>query len=360
MPPEKVYVVYAPYLPLNERVLVGPWELIPKADLRESDAIDSQTAKWARGFADLFDLREPLRPFGAFVHQHDRLVGDGIEDLIQVDSLARTLLLTVLDSNQSALTPSDERDPNAGHSARTAENAFLGVNGISYDGGWTATTFGSAIPVEDLAVPVDPDADMPRLSKIPAPAGLLLPSMERPFNQQYAQATWDSLSRNTDASRRIGRAIEWLGLAWLNATGVAADLRIPAIHAGFETLFDSDDVKVIARRLAVVLEDGTTRMRRERVHPATGKLWSEELSDVEWWFFDFSFLRNDLMHGRVPVREAWRHDGRGHVSLGESYLRCAIKCVIGLDGHPGILDEMRLQREVRELRVRLREEGLLQ
>lgn len=24
MPPEKVYVVYAPYLPLNERVLVGP------------------------------------------------------------------------------------------------------------------------------------------------------------------------------------------------------------------------------------------------------------------------------------------------------------------------------------------------
>lgn len=328
--------------------------------MRESDAIDDRAAKWARGFADLFDLRESLRPFGAFLRQRDGLVGDGIEDSIQVGNLARTLLVTVLDSNQSALTPSDERDPNAGHSARTAENAFLGVNGISYEGGWTATTFGSAIPVVDIAVPVDPDVDMPRLPKIPAPAGLLLPSMERPLNQKYAQAVWDSLSRNTDASRRIGRAIEWLGLAWLNATGVAADLRIPAIHAGFETLFDSDDIKVIAHRLAVVLEDGTTRTPRERVHPATGKLWSKELSDVEWWFYDFSFLRNDLMHGRIPAQGAWQHDGRSHVSLGESYLRHAVKCVIGLDGHRDILDDMRLQREVRELRRRLREEGLLQ
>lgn len=264
MSPEKVYVVYAPYLPLSERVVVGAWELIPKADLRESDAVDDRAAKWARGFADLFDLREPLRPFGAFARQLDGLVGDGIEDSIHVDNLARTLLVTVLDRNQSALTPSDERDPNAGHSARTSENAFIGVYDISYEGGWTATRFGSAIPVVDLGIPVNPDADMPRLPKLPTPAGLLLPSMERSFDQKYAQAAWDSLSRNTDAARRIGRAIEWLGLAWLNATGVAADLRIPAVHAGFETLFDSDAIKVIAHHLAVVLEDKTTRTKRER------------------------------------------------------------------------------------------------
>jgi hypothetical protein len=252
MPPEKVYVVYAPYLPLSERVSIGAWELIPKSDLRESDAIDDRAAKWARGFADLFDLRETTRPFGAFARQVDGLVGDGIEDSTHVDNLARTLLVTVLDRNQSALTPSDERDPNAGHSARTSENAFIGVNSISYEGGWTATRFGSAIPVVDLAVPVDPDADMPRLSKFPAPAGLLLPAMERPFDQKYAQAAWDSLSRDTDASRRIGRAIEWLGLARLNATGVAADLRIPAIHAGFETLFARLNNRLSAHQRAVL------------------------------------------------------------------------------------------------------------
>lgn len=52
MPPEKVYVVYAPYLPLSERVLVGTWELIPKADLRESDAIrrsSREVGLWLRG-----------------------------------------------------------------------------------------------------------------------------------------------------------------------------------------------------------------------------------------------------------------------------------------------------------------------
>jgi hypothetical protein len=354
-----VYVVYAPYLPLSERVRVGVWELIPKADLQDSDAMDDQAARWARGFADLFDLREPTRPFGAFARQLDGLIGDQIEDAIHVDGLARVLLVTVLDSNQSALTPSDERDPNAGHSSRTSENAFLGVNGISYEGGWTATRFGSAIPVVDLAVPVDPDVDVLRLPKFPAPSGLLLPSMERPFDQKYAQAAWDSLSRNTDAARRIGRAIEWLGLAWLNATGVAADLRIPAIRAGFETLFDSDDTKVIAHQLATVMEDGTSRTRRERISTATGKLWSEELSDVEWWFYDFSFLRNDLMHGRIPTKEAWLHNDQSHVSLGEGYLRMAIKCLIGLDGHLDIIDGMRFQREVREIRLRYQAEGLL-
>jgi hypothetical protein len=36
-----VYMVYAPYLPLNERVCVGVWELIPKADLQDSDAMET-------------------------------------------------------------------------------------------------------------------------------------------------------------------------------------------------------------------------------------------------------------------------------------------------------------------------------
>lgn len=95
--------------------------------------MDDRAAKWASGFADLFDLREPLRPFGAFARQRDGLVGDDIADSIHVDNLARTLLVTVLDPNQSTLTPSDERDPNAGHSARTSENAFL-VLSLTLDG----------------------------------------------------------------------------------------------------------------------------------------------------------------------------------------------------------------------------------
>ena len=88
MPPENVYVVYAPYLPLSERVVVGAWELIPKAHLCESDAIDERAEKWARGFADLFDVREATRPFGAFARQLDGLVGDSIEESSVVDILA--------------------------------------------------------------------------------------------------------------------------------------------------------------------------------------------------------------------------------------------------------------------------------
>ena len=32
VPPATIYVVYLPYLPLTERIVVGDWELIPQKD----------------------------------------------------------------------------------------------------------------------------------------------------------------------------------------------------------------------------------------------------------------------------------------------------------------------------------------
>lgn len=355
MLPATVYVIYLPYLPLTERVVVGDWELIPQQGLLDVDAIDARTAQLARGFAGLHDLRETTHAFGAFGRPSDGKVGDDPGSTTPLVNLRRALLVAILDRNQSPLTPQDEHDPNAGHSAMSSENALVVANGISYEGGYTGTRSGGRIPTLNLGVSVLADSGLPPSPKIPAPSDLLLPMMPRRLDHEYAHATWESLTRDADAARRLGRAIEWLRLAWINVTEVTSDLRVPALRAGFEVLFDSNDEAVLAERLKTLVADATNPRLRQRAHPATGKLWSKQLTDVEWWFWDFSFLRNDLMHGREPAAGRWLHNGQPHVGLGEAYLRWAIKGTVAQDGHKSILDAMALRVAVRELRARLRE-----
>lgn len=74
------------------------------------------------------------------------------------------------------------------------------------------------------------------------------------------------------------------------------------------------------------------------------------LGDVAWWFKRFSFLRNDLMHGRSPDREAWVHDGVVHTDLGEWYLRQAVKHTVANDGHDDIRDELLWREALRATR----------
>jgi len=124
VPPATAYVVYAPYLPLKERVVVGDWELIPQRDLQARDALDERVSQLARGLAELYDLRDRAGAFGAFARPLNGCVGD---DPTDVAPIRRALVVAVLDGNQSPLTPADERDPNAGHAATTSENALARI-----------------------------------------------------------------------------------------------------------------------------------------------------------------------------------------------------------------------------------------
>jgi hypothetical protein len=51
-----VYVTYLPYLPLRERAEVAEWELIPRGELVDADALDARTLELALGLADLYEL----------------------------------------------------------------------------------------------------------------------------------------------------------------------------------------------------------------------------------------------------------------------------------------------------------------
>jgi hypothetical protein len=78
-----------------------------------------------------------------------------------------------------------------------------------------------------------------------------------------------------------------------------------------------------------------------------GGVTTKELSDVAWWFVRFSFLRNSLMHGRLPQRDDWLHDERPHIDLAAWYLREAIKHTVAAD-HRAIAARLRTQALIRK------------
>jgi hypothetical protein len=179
---------------------------------------------------------------------------------------------------------------------------------------------------------------LPRAT-IPPPADLRIPLRRTKLDSEFARATWESIRRGDDSARRLGRAIDWLHLAWLNPTALSDDLRIPAIRAGFEVLLDIGHYLKLARRLSDLLQDDSAPVERQWKNLA-GTLVTEELTDVGWWSVAFSFLRNNLMHGGSPDEDLWRHEGVLQTDLGEWYLRQTIKCTVANDGHEALRDEL--------------------
>jgi len=55
---------------------------------------------------------------------------------------------------------------------------------------------------------------------------------------------------------RIGRAIDWLDLAWRNTTSLDDDTRILAIYSGFEVLLGEEGAEALGVALSDLLEPG--------------------------------------------------------------------------------------------------------
>jgi hypothetical protein len=261
--PDTIWVMYLPYLPVGERVPVGSWEIIPRADLGASDCLDRRTLSLAQGLASLYVLpSDAQQSAGAFISAADGQIGSRPGEQERLWDLYRAVVLAVLESNESPLLPEEERDPNAIHYALTSDNAQIVVHPVNWEHGFTGAVSGSRVRYRSLGIPVlQEHPDMPHMT-LPPPADLRIPFSPRPFDGEYAAAAWDCVQGTTDASRRLGRAIDWLALAWLNLTTLSDEIRIPALRAGFEVLLESDDFAVLAKRLAKLLGDESEAVER--------------------------------------------------------------------------------------------------
>jgi hypothetical protein len=342
-------VLLAPYIPLRTKTSVGPWDLIPFADMNQAAFMNDAIAEDARMLVTAYRVTEGR--LGALLVPSGSPVGTEC-DPESLRPLRRALLLGILEANpKRPENPEEEaEDPNAGHRTAAAENALVYGHPVRGDGTF-ATQSGFMAPFLALHGRLQPTDTI----SIAHPGELPTPIMAADLDSDYASAALSVMSEDGDAARRVLRATEWLDVAWQNASTITHDTRILALRSGFEVLlstteFGDDPLQI--RDALVQLLDEPGAQKTTRSWTQRGRLRSDTLTDLEWWFQSFTVLRNAIAHGHdVSRRDSIFEDGRLHLLIAERTLRRAIKRTIARAGHPDVeLDATTrlLQRLVRE------------
>jgi hypothetical protein len=320
-----VQIVVLPYLPLRDAVAVGGWRLTPAQEADDDAFSDNDTRIKAEGLLRIYGAGTGARIKGAFAAPPGGRIGDDIP-VDQLTTLRRAIVVGLLDGNPTppALAADEATvDPNGGWKSATSDNAALWVHPID-ERGYTAVQYGTMVTTVSGGHNVLREDSI----SITRPAELPTPFMYGSFDGAYCDAVFAVLAAGDDQSRRVGRAIDWLDLAWRNTPSITQEVRVVLLRTGFEVLFGDDDTYVIRDDLGALLDDEHVTRQERTWTTLGGKLHTAELSDLCWWFMRFAFLRNAIMHGDEVAVTMFEHEGRPHVWLAESRLRNAIKSLV--------------------------------
>ncbi|MDQ5819903.1 MAG: hypothetical protein M3540_00485 [Actinomycetota bacterium] len=245
-----------PYLPLRRRVTIGRWLLIPRADLRDDDAVSAEVAQQARDVARLYRLPGDGGGFGAFVSTAEQRVGEEFEEAA-LGRLYQTVVVAMLDENPSRADPEVE-EHNAGHRICTTENLQLFGHGVDADG-YTAYSTGVMVTTLVGGPRVGESEDV-----IEPPNEMKLPLMRPQMDEVYAAALYDVLADLDEDGPDLPGAIRWLEVSWISARAVRVEARVLALRAGFDLLFGGATTSTIRERLSELLdEENAPRTRRQ-------------------------------------------------------------------------------------------------
>jgi hypothetical protein len=318
-----------PYLPLANRLTIGPWTLIPRGALEDDDSPSAQIAQQARGVAALYRLEGDSRGFGAFPRTVEQPVGEEF-DGEALSRLHQTVLTAMLDENPSQAGGAYD-EYNAGHRICTTENGLLFGHGVGADG-YTAYSYGTMVQTFVGGPRVGEAEDV-----IDPPHELKLPLLRPQLDPVYADALYQVLSTLTDDSADLPGAIRWLEVGWSNSRVVSEQTRILAFRAGFDVLF-GDAATARVRQLLSALLDDEDAERTERHWVDHGNARSASLTELEWWFQSFALLRNRIAHGgRIDPNDYVHDDDVAHVWHAEFNLRRSIKKIVADAGYPAVL-----------------------
>lgn len=336
-------IVVLPYLPLREIATVGGWRLIPAQRCVVDAFVDDDARVKAQGLLRLYEAGTGARVAGALAAPPNGRVGDDVP-IDQMRTLRRAIVVGLLEGNPTppALAEDAEAvDLNGGWKSATSDNAAIWGHPID-ESGYTAVEYGAMVTTLSGGHNVLREDSI----SIRRPAELPTPFLYRFFDGVYADAVFAVLYADDDLSRRVGRAIDWLDLAWRNSPSITPEIRVVLLRTGFEVLFGDDNTYVVRDELSALLDaEDVPRQTREWTTLA-GTPQTDELSDLAWWFMQFAFLRNAIMHGDDVQAAMFEHEGRPHIWLGEARLRDAIKALVAEAGHPTVL----LSRQERSVR----------
>ncbi len=329
--PEPAHALLFPYLWIRDRIPVGPYEIISRGALADDDFASEQIKTDVEGLLKMYEMRGSMADrFGCVVRRRDGKIGDRFERE-EMRPLRRAVVAALLDRNPPEI---GKKEDSQGWHVSTSDNALIYLHQL--DGsGRVAVQYGRMVELTVSGLTIGEEH-----SQIHAPSELHAPFLGPDPDDVYLDALYTVLTARTAEARRLGRAIDWLDLAWRNTTSIDDDTRIGAIYSGFEVLLDEDGAATLASALSALLEPGAPKTTRPIPTLRQGQrcgFQPRDVTDLEWWFLFFGFLRHDITHGEEvsPRQHEW--NDQSHLFLGETRLRQAIKQIVANGGHPTVL-----------------------
>ena len=336
-------LAFCPYLPMEEPIEFGDWELGPLAEFEERWA-DPDFKTQAKAFLAKFvdDAGKPIkRP--SLLCRRQGLIDGTSPSTQESEALTAAIAFAFLDTNPRRRTSLPWQPSWSVVTTDNTEPFFWPIDLASGDvvvtTGIMVRTSNYQMSDEDLTIRPPLDLRMP----------IGICAVDAKCLEAVYQTVWQSLQTpETDATAdRLRIAVGWFAKAWRNTETVTYEDRVVFLKTAFEALSGTSNSRCTARFLRQLFEaiPHTTPLDSKRlvwspeeraVHTLTGKNgkpYPDPFTDLEQWFMAFADVRNEIIHkGKSP--SSWEYSGSnaaydGHfVFTAEFLLRAAIKVVL--------------------------------
>jgi hypothetical protein len=218
---EPAHALLFPYLWIRDRIRVGPYELVSRNVFTDDDFLSPQIRSDVEGLLTMYEVNASMaNRFGTVVRHLDGRIGDSFKRQ-ELKPLHQAIVAALLDPIPQAIGKKDETP---GWSIPTSDNALIYLHQL--DGsGYVAVEYGRMVTTLVGGLKIGEEH-----SQIHAPSEIHTPFLGHDPDPEYTAALYPELTAGTAEARRLGRAIEWLDLAWRNTNSIDDDTRIGAIY----------------------------------------------------------------------------------------------------------------------------------
>ena len=236
---ESAHALLFPYLWIRERMEVGPYQAISREALVKDDFASTQIETDVHGLLKMYEMRGSMADrFGCVVRRSDGKVGDRF-DRNEMRPIRRAIVVALLDR----VPEIGQKQNTQGWHVPTSDNALVYLHQL--DGsGYVAVDYGRMVELTVSGLRIGEEH-----SRIHSPSELHAPFLGPDPDDVYLDALYTELTAGTAEARRLGRAADWLDLAWRNTTSIDDDTRILAIYSGFEVLLAEEGAAALGRAL---------------------------------------------------------------------------------------------------------------
>ena len=345
-------LAFCPYLPMEEPIEFGDWELGPLAEFEERWA-DPDFKTQAKAFLAKFvdGAGKPIKHPSLLCRRQGSI--DGTSPSTQeIEALTAAIAFAFLDTNPRRCTSLPSQLSQCVVTTDNTEPFFWPIDLAS---GNVVVTTGIMVKIishqmsyKDLTI--RPPLDL----RMPMPIGIC--AVDAKCLEAVYQTVRQSLSNAGNATAdHLRIAIGWFAKAWRNTETVTYEDRVVFLKTAFEALSGTSNSRCTARFLRQLFEaiPHTTSLDSKQLvwspeerpdHTLTkknGKPYPDRFTDLEKWFMAFADVRNEIIHkGKSP--SPWEYSGSnaaydGHfVFTAEFLLRAAIKVSLSPYGYPDL------------------------